>query len=195
MAESTLRLYRGKGEATKARHFPFIFTLWGRISGTQLLRKIVCKPRMNFIFVQTWCLVRQSTALDVLKPTRVEFTLRKSSGGQGEHPKVRYISFIFPRWGKISGTQLLHRVVCKPRMNFIYVETWFYGVTQQLLMCRRRPGRNPPWENHIVVKAWPQKPGIFPSFLLDEEGFREPNFCAKLFVSREWILYLSKHGV
>ena len=49
----------------KMQAFPLTSTRWGRISRVHLLRKKVWNPRQNLIFVLTWCLARQSTALDV----------------------------------------------------------------------------------------------------------------------------------
>ena len=49
----------------KSQALPFILTPWGRISRVNLWRKIVWNPRTNLIFFPTWCLSRQSIALDV----------------------------------------------------------------------------------------------------------------------------------
>ena len=69
----------------------------------------------DFEFVQTWCLARQSTALDVYITKKAGSTVRNASGVDREVRKVRHFPLSCTRRGRISRVLFLRKIVWKPR--------------------------------------------------------------------------------
>ena len=123
-AESTMRYASGGDhEVRKVRHYPFTLTRWRGISVVQLLRKIVWKPRTNFVFVQTWCLARQLTALDVYIKKKAESTMRNASGGDREVRKSGISSHFYPMRQNFESPSFVQNRL-EDENDFLFVQTW-----------------------------------------------------------------------
>ena len=163
------------------RESNFCAKSFGRRERLFVCRNMVCSSSID----SSWCVAHE----------KAESTVRNASRGHHEVPKVRHFPFTLIRWRRISVVQLLRKIVWKPRTNSIFVQTWCFAHQSTALDVQITKKVEFNVRNASGGHREVRKVRHFLSLLPDEAEFRESYFCVKLFGSRTWILYLSKHGI